>query len=84
MDTAKYPEDQSVRKCLPKYGKTYLFFKYEEDFDFSAPITLPRVSCGVNSRRKCTWSISPLISVILTCICSAMLGRTVIRSLRIA
>ena len=74
METAKYPEDQRVLKCLPQYGNLYLDFKYEEDFDFKAPITLPNVSCGESSKIKCMWSDSPFISVIFTCISSAILG----------
>ena len=83
MDTTKYPEDQRVLKCLPQYGNLYLDFKYEEDFDFKAPTTLPRVSCGDNSKIKWMWSDSPLISVILTFIFSAIFGNACIISWRL-
>ena len=83
MDTTKYPEDQIVLECFPQYGKTYLLCRYEEDRTFSAPITLPSLSCGVVSKRKCMWSSSPFISEILTDICLAISGRVKIKSWRI-
>jgi len=82
VETTKYPEDQRVLECLPQYGKVYLSCRYEEDRAFNAPITLPRLSCGVVSRRKCRWSSSPLISEILTDICLAISGRVNIKSWR--
>lgn len=82
METAKYPEDQRVLKCLPQYGKLYFDFKYDEDFAFNAPITFPKVSCGDSSKIKCIWSGSPFISVILTCVSSAIFGSVRIISWR--
>ena len=84
METTKYPEDHKVERCFPKYGKMYLCFKYEEDFAFNAPITFPMVSCGVNSIRKCIWSLLPFISVIFTNISSAIFGNTKNKSWRTA
>ena len=75
METTKYPEDHRVLECLAQYGNTYLSCRYEEDRALSAPITFPRLSCGVVSKRKCMWSSSPLISEILTDICLAISGR---------
>ena len=80
MDTTKYPEDQRVLECFPQYGKLYLLCRYEEDRAFNAPITLPRLSCGVVSKRKCIWSSSPLISEILIDICLAIFGKTLNKS----
>lgn len=82
MDTTKYPEDQRVLECFPQYGKTYSSCRYEEDCVFSTPITLPRLSCGVVSKRKCMWSSSPFISEIFTDICLAISGRVKIKSWR--
>ena len=82
MDTTKYPEDQRVLECFPQYGKVYLLCRYEEDRTFSAPITLPRLSCGVVSKRKCMWSSSPFISEMLTDIRLAISGRVKIKSWR--
>ena len=42
-----------------------------DDTHFNEPITLPNVSCGVVSNRKCIWSDSPLISMILVLTFSA-------------
>ena len=42
-----------------------------DDAHFKEPITLPNVSCGVVSNRKCIWLDSPLISVILVLTSSA-------------
>lgn len=82
METTKYPEDHRVLECLPQYGNTYLACRYEEDLALSAPITFPRVSCGVVSKRKCIWSSSPFISEIFTDICLAISGRVKIKSWR--
>lgn len=83
METAKYPEDQRVLKCLPQYGNLYLDFRYDADFDFRAPTTLPRVSWGDSSKTKCMWSDSPFISVIFTYIVSAIFGNAWAMSWRI-
>ena len=77
METTKYPEDQRVLECFSQYGKTYLLCKY---LAFDAPITEPRLSCGVVSRRKCIWSPSSLISEIVTDICLAISGIIKIKS----
>jgi len=82
VETIKYPEDQRVLECLPQYGKAYLSCRHEEEHAFSAPITFPRLSCGVVSKRKCMWSSSPLISEIFTDICLAISGRAKIKSWR--
>lgn len=83
MEAAKYPEDQRVCKCFPKYGNKYLFFKYEDVFALSAPITHPRVSCGDNSSKKCICSASPLTSETCTSISLDMFSSVINKSWRI-
>lgn len=82
VETTKYPEDQRVLEYLPQYGNTYLSCRYEEDHVFSAPMTLPRLSCGIVFKRKCMWSSSPFISEIFIDICLAIFGRVKIKSWR--
>ena len=66
MVVTKYPADHNVLECFPLYGNLYFDKRMGVDFAFNAPITDPKLSCGVVSNKKCIWSESPFISNILT------------------